>query len=103
MPGGNGPDTGGVLQDNITWRESEQTSGWSGSQENFGEPPKAMLQMTADTTEPAGAIAHGEQGWHDIDWDATHTTVRRLQARIVKAGRAKRGAGPRARRASGAL
>jgi len=41
--------------------------------------------MTADTLEPAGAILHGEHGWHDIDWEAAHRTVRRLQARIVKA------------------
>ncbi len=33
----------------------------------------------------AGALSHEESEWHDIDWKAAHETVRRLQARIVKA------------------
>ena len=37
----------------------------------------------ADTD--AGAVSHDEQEWHAIDWRAAHGSVRRLQARIVKA------------------
>src|SRR5258708_32362796 len=33
----------------------------------------------------AGAGPHNEVKWHRIDWSAVHRTVRRLQARIVKA------------------
>ncbi len=40
--------------------------------------------MTAE--DPAGAASHKiVKGWHDIDWHAAHSNVRRLQARIVKA------------------
>src|SRR5258707_6695354 len=39
--------------------------------------------MTAAT--PAGASFHGVTDWHAIDWESAHHTVRRLQARIVKA------------------
>lgn len=39
--------------------------------------------MTAD--ESAGAAPRMLEGWHDIDWNAAHQQVRRLQARIVKA------------------
>src|SRR6266571_1418868 len=39
--------------------------------------------MTANTF--AGAASHAEVNWHTIDWSAVHRTVRRLQARIVKA------------------
>src|SRR5579883_2470673 len=35
----------------------------------------------------AGATSHTVEGWHDIDWHATQSNVRRLQARIVKATR----------------
>jgi RNA-directed DNA polymerase len=40
--------------------------------------------MTAVVT-PAGAVAHHEVDWHAINWQKAHTSVRRLQARIVKA------------------
>jgi RNA-directed DNA polymerase len=33
----------------------------------------------------AGATSHTVEGWHDIDWQAAQSNVRRLQARIVKA------------------
>jgi len=33
----------------------------------------------------AGAVADVWSNWHDIDWRSIHQTVRRLQARIVKA------------------
>src|SRR5260370_10022399 len=39
--------------------------------------------MTANTS--AGAAPHSEVKCHRIDWSAVHRTVRRLQARIVKA------------------
>jgi RNA-directed DNA polymerase len=39
--------------------------------------------MTAAT--PAGAASHEAVDWHRIDWERVHRTVRRLQARIVKA------------------
>jgi N-terminal domain of reverse transcriptase len=44
--------------------------------------------MTAATT--AGAASHGAVEWHAIDWQKAHQTVRRLQARIVKATQAGR-------------
>ena len=39
--------------------------------------------MTA--VSPAGAASHREVDWHQINWETVHRTVRRLQARIVKA------------------
>jgi RNA-directed DNA polymerase len=33
----------------------------------------------------AGAAPDGVTGWHAIDWQKVRSTVRRLQARIVKA------------------
>ena len=39
--------------------------------------------MTANTF--AGAACHSEVNWRTIDWSAVQRTVRRLQARIVKA------------------
>jgi len=44
--------------------------------------------MTTATT--AGAASHGAVEWHAIDWQNAHQTVRRLQARIVKATQAGR-------------
>jgi RNA-directed DNA polymerase len=45
--------------------------------------------MTAKTTAQAemvaGAASHDTMDWHAIDWRRVHQTVRRLQARIVKA------------------
>jgi RNA-directed DNA polymerase len=41
-------------------------------------------QMTADN-QTAGASFHGVTDWSAIDWQKAHHTVRRLQARIVKA------------------
>jgi RNA-directed DNA polymerase len=38
----------------------------------------------------AGALSTPEDAWHTIDWYAVHRTVRRLQARIVKAVQAGR-------------
>jgi RNA-directed DNA polymerase len=33
----------------------------------------------------AGAVSHTSIDWHSINWKAVNETVRRLQARIVKA------------------
>jgi len=40
--------------------------------------------MTVEN-QTAGASFHGVTDWSDIDWQKAHQTVRRLQARIVKA------------------
>ena len=45
--------------------------------------------MTAVAT-LTGALSTGPGAWHTIDWYAVHRTVRRLQARIVKAVQAGR-------------
>ena len=37
-----------------------------------------------------GAPFHGVTDWHAIDWESAHHTVRRLQARIVKATQEKK-------------
>ena len=39
---------------------------------------------------PAGAASHGTMQWHQISWNHAQRTVRRLQARIVKATKAGR-------------
>jgi len=44
--------------------------------------------MTAGT--PTGALSPQPVAWHTIDWYAVHRTVRRLQARMVKAVQAGR-------------
>jgi RNA-directed DNA polymerase len=41
------------------------------------------MQMTAEHS--AGAVSHTSTAWHSINWRAINETVRRLQARIVKA------------------
>jgi len=46
--------------------------------------------MTAEH-KAAGASFHGVADWHDIDWQSVSHNVRRLQARIVKATKEKRG------------
>jgi len=45
--------------------------------------------MTAVATR-TGALSHSTVAWHTINWYAVHRTVRRLQARIVKAVQAER-------------
>jgi RNA-directed DNA polymerase len=42
------------------------------------------------TGQPLGALSSSADAWHTIDWYAVHRTVRRLQARIVKAVQAGR-------------
>jgi len=67
----------------ITPRESGQTSTRSPLTREQGKPIKEAKQMMVEQT---GAASHDiVAGWHDIDWQAVHRNVRRLQARIVKA------------------
>jgi RNA-directed DNA polymerase len=47
------------------------------------------MQMTADHS--AGAVSHISTDWHSIPWKTVNETVRRLQARIVKATKAGKG------------
>lgn len=75
---------------NITPRESEQTSTGSSVTREYGKPTNEAEQMTAETTAhkadmAADAVSHDQRSWHAIDWQKAHQTVRRLQARIVKA------------------
>src|SRR5258708_6108384 len=68
----------------ITPRESGQTSAWSFMTRTLEKTTKEEKQMTAEN-QPAGASFHGVMDWSAIDWQQAHHTVRRLQARIVKA------------------
>jgi RNA-directed DNA polymerase len=54
----------------------------------FGKQTEEAKQMTAAGS--AGAASHGGVAWHAIKWQRVHQTVRRLQARIVKATQAGR-------------
>src|SRR5215470_6258447 len=74
---------------NMTLRASEQTSIWSFVTRELGQLLKERRQMTAVTT-LTGALSTGPAAWHTIDWYAVDRTVRRLQARIVKAVQAGR-------------
>ena len=79
-PGCNGRDTGC----DITRRESGQTSPWSFFTRAFDQPPHEAKQMTVPKT---GAASRPVEPWDSTDWSAAAATVRRLQARIVKATR----------------
>jgi len=79
MPPCNGTDTGC----NITRRESELTSLRCGLTRDLEEPPKGAMQMMVESS--TGAVSHISTEWHSINWRAANETVRRLQARIVKA------------------
>src|SRR5882672_6670098 len=74
---------------NITPRASAQTSIWSCITRALGQPPAERRQRTAVPT-LTGARSTGPEIWHTIAWDAVHRTVRRLQARMVKAVQAGR-------------
>jgi RNA-directed DNA polymerase len=74
---------------NITPRASGQTSIWSFITTELGQLLAERRQMTAVAT-LTGALSTGPVAWHTIDWYAVHRTVRRLQARIVKAVQAGR-------------
>ena len=74
---------------NITLRASGQTSIWSFITRELGQLLEERRQMTAVAT-LTGALSTSPGAWHTIDWYAVHRTVRRLQARIVKAVQAGR-------------
>jgi len=74
---------------NITPRASGQTSIWSFVTRQLAQPLKERKQMTAVAT-LTGALSPAPVPWQTIDWAAVHRTVRRLQARIVKAVQAGR-------------
>jgi RNA-directed DNA polymerase len=74
---------------NMTPRASGQTSIWSCITQELGHLLAERRQMTAVATLP-GALSTGPGAWHTIDWYAVHRTVRRLQARMVKAVQAGR-------------
>src|SRR5467141_1666522 len=84
-------------QENITLRESGQTSVRSFRTRTLDKTTEEEKQMTAETTsteipegDSTGASFHGVTDWHAIDWQAAHHNVRRLQARIVQATKEKR-------------
>src|SRR5712691_10352091 len=74
---------------NMTPRASGQTSIWSFVTKELGQLLEERRQMTAVVT-PTGALSTETGAWHTLDWYAVHRTVRRLQARIVKAVQAGR-------------
>ena len=74
---------------NMTPRASGQTSIWSFITRELGQLLTERRQMTAVAT-LTGALSTDLVAWHTIDWYAVHRTVRRLQARIVKAVQAGR-------------
>src|SRR5499433_1765186 len=74
---------------NMTPHASGQTSIWSFITKELGPLLEERRQMTAVAT-LTGALSTGPVAWHTIDWYAVHRTVRRLQARIVKAVQAGR-------------
>src|SRR5215469_13813766 len=80
----NGADTGCVsCADNITGRESEQTSLRCFTQENLANRHSRQKQMT--TAQAVGAVSNEAAEWYAIDWQTVLRNVRRLQVRIVKA------------------
>jgi RNA-directed DNA polymerase len=86
-PSCSGGERGGA-SGNRTPRASELTSLWSFVTRECGSPPEERRQRTAGP--PTGALSPPPVAWHTIDWYAVHRTVRRLQARLVKAVQAGR-------------
>src|SRR5437868_352873 len=82
MPPCSGTDTGC----NITRRESGQTSLRCGWTRKPDEPTQEAMQMTVEFS--TGAASHTSTDWHSIQWKTVNETVRRHQARIVKATKA---------------
>src|SRR3954453_18089923 len=69
-------------------RASGLTSLWSSVTREPGQPTsRGDADMTQAAT-LAGAAPDPAVDWHAINWNKVHRTVRRLQARIVKAVRA---------------
>jgi RNA-directed DNA polymerase len=69
--------------DNITGRESGQTSLWCFIARKRGQSAQETKQMT--TAQAVGAVSSVAAEWYDIDWRAILRNVRRLQVRIAKA------------------
>jgi hypothetical protein len=78
-------------QENITPRESEQTSLWSFSVRTFDQPIKEVKQMVTEMAEDfasdpsVGATTDMPSTWHQINWRQAERTVHRLQTRIAQA------------------
>ena len=77
MPTGNRWDTGPAR------RESELTSAWSPVTRELDQAVEEERQMTE--SKDSGAASRRTETWDQIDWNQADRTVRRLQARIVKA------------------
>jgi RNA-directed DNA polymerase len=74
------------LTGNMPSRASGQTSLWSFLTREPGQPTSGGdADRSAATT--AGAVPGLVPDWHSINWKKVYRTVRRLQARIVKAVR----------------
>ena len=82
---------GVASQENITPRESEQTSLWSFSVRMFDQPIKEVRQMVTETAEAqvsdpsVGATPDTQLAWHQINWRQAERNVHRLQTRIAQA------------------
>ena len=74
--------------DNMTSRESGQTSTWCFQTKELVEPTNEGKQMAAG--KPAGAPSHETEDWRAVDWRTVNRNVKRLQARIVQATKADR-------------
>ena len=67
-------------------RETGQTSTRSLIAREFDKPPKEERQMNVKVETPAAcASPDNNEAWHQTNWQHCNETVRRLQARIVKA------------------
>jgi N-terminal domain of reverse transcriptase len=78
----------GVRVRTITPRAREPTAIGSLITRALAQPPTAATQLAA--AGPAGAAAHHPMDWQAMDWPQVDGTVRRLQARLVKAAQAGR-------------
>src|SRR5271157_1748602 len=71
--------------DNRPSRESGLTSPWSSLTREPGQPTSRGDADMSAAEMPAGAAPDPAIDWHSINWKKVYRTVRRLQARIVKA------------------
>ena len=80
----NRADTGCVSStDNITGRESGQTSLWCFTRENRANRQMRQSRLTTAQTVGAASSAAGE--WYAMHWPTIQRNVRRLQVRIAQA------------------
>src|SRR5204863_4938392 len=63
------------------------TSPWSSLTSESGQPTSRGDADMSQAATLAGAAPDPALDWHSINWKKAHRTVRRLQARIVKAAR----------------